>query len=1101
MATKRSASATQQRDNIASPAANKLPVIPRIPGFSPRAEDRFAVVLRRVPPTRLLVASATISALIYLAFTLAFPITAWWNHPHSADNANAINDLGRITSYSPVAAVAFVLAIVALFACQFFAYIATPGGDPIDAKAPGALLRQRLVLFMPLAFAAVLIWMQPVTTTDLYGYVARGYLFAQLHVNPMTHLATALPGNLSVDRPPSPYGPAWLLVTGLFSLVSGENLLVNMLLFKLVGFLSVAGAIWLVDSLARELYPARRLRILVLFGWSPLLLFEAVGNGHNDIVMMVCVLAAFALMQRGHSRSAFALILVGALVKYVSAVFLPFWFIFALRQHALATTANDPAYGTFPRRRSPSRALNSARRLMDTAAMTVREIDLRAASWLIAQCSVIAIVLIAACYGPFWAGIQTFTGLGQQIRPQYYNSSVVGFVAAPLEQLVSANKQAALDKTIRLLCYAMFAGYTFIQIRRLWLRGPNATLRDVITGSAKVTFAALLLITFWFQPWYVIWLLPLAALADEPFVRRQGMFFALGALMTYAVSNFLFVQDNDFARGLFVQFFEIIVVFGPLLLLRGMPDEQGWSAIIRRNLREATQWLSGRPVFWDRVMLALVMLVAALLRLVRLDSNLFTTIPRNSTTTNILKQLGGDLRLLLSDPQGLSGPFAAVQGVFIAIFGDTPFAALLPSALIGSFTVLAIYLLTLEILRQGSMPGKHTIALLAALLVATSAWHVSLSRSGMEVVSLPLLMCLALYWLLRALRVETSVPTVPTKEHNGFQRGKAAAPRSTTGADARGLARLSTLAHRRILGMRGDQFAQILGVGICTGLACDLAPGLWLVPLTIVAFLLLWAWRRPSGLTVTRRAVVLLSVTSVIAGAPALWHFASRFVGFPPGSALLAQTSVVTRPGPGVFSLGFWGQVLTNAGATLNLLTSQDFSAGYPSTGGTAIIPALLLPFAVVGLYTIIRWRGFVSLAMLALIALPLVASVAVGTSTSVIDAASVLPALCIVPAIGIFTCGEWVGRGLIVLDRTNGVRVFSTPERIGRIVLLIFLLASTVRTFFWYFEAALPAPNQQWTPSFAPAQVARAAPSAKSPRVLVVSFPPRGDTTIRRTS
>ena len=925
MATKRGASATRQRDDPAvASQPTALPVIPRIPGFSPRAEDRFAVILRRIPPTRLLIASAAISGLIYLGFTLAFPITTWWNHPHTADSADAINDLGRITAYSPFAAVAFVLAIVALFACQFFAYVATSTSAEGPANAPGARLRERLVLFVPLAFGAVLIWMQPVTTTDLYGYIARGYLYAQLHLNPMTHIASDLPGGLSVDRPPSPYGPAWLLVTWLFSRISGEDLLLNMLLFKVVGFLSVASAIWLVDYLARKLYPARRLRILVLFGWSPLLLFEAVGNGHNDIVMMVCVLAAFVLMYRGYARTAFALFLVGALIKYVSIVFLPLWLVYELRQYALAETAGAASSRPFARRVSTSRALNSARRLMDTAATTIREVDLRAATWLIAQCSVIGIALIALCYAPFWAGIQTFTGLGQQIRPQYYNSSIVGFIAAPLEQLVSTNKQAALDKTIRLLCYAAFACYTLIQIQRLWRRGADVTMRDVITAAAKITFATLLIITFWFQPWYVIWLLPLAALAAEPFVRRQGMFFALGALMTYAVSNFLFVQDNDFARGLFVQFFEIIVAFGPLLLIRAMPEEHGWSAIARAYLRSATQWLNSRPVFWDRVMLALVMLVAALLRLVRLDSNLFTTIPRDTSTTNILKQFGGDLRLLLSDPQGLSSPFAALQNLLIGIFGDTPFAALLPSAIIGSLTVLAIYLLTLEILRHGSMAGRHTIALLAALLVATSAWHVSLSRSGTEVVSLPLLMCLALYWLLRSLRVSPQLRATSVTDSSGTS----AAPAFSGYRPV--FRRFNLWPRGGIVGLRGDQFAEVVGAGICTGLACDLAPGLWLVPLTIVAFLLLWLWRRPAGLNVTWPAVAVLTVAAVLSGAPALWHFASRFIGFPEGAAFLAQTSIAARPGPTLISIVFWQQVLRNIGATVNLLSRKTSARAIP---------------------------------------------------------------------------------------------------------------------------------------------------------------------------
>ena len=74
-----------------------------------------------------------------------------------------------------------------------------------------------------------------------------------------------------------------------------------MLLFKALAAISVLVAMVLVDQLAKRLYPERRLRIAVLFGWSPLLFFETVGNGHNDIVMVVCVLAAFALMLRGRA--------------------------------------------------------------------------------------------------------------------------------------------------------------------------------------------------------------------------------------------------------------------------------------------------------------------------------------------------------------------------------------------------------------------------------------------------------------------------------------------------------------------------------------------------------------------------------------------------------------------------------------------------------------------------------------------------------------------------------------------------------------------------------------------------------------------------------
>ena len=106
------------------------------------------------------------------------------------------------------------------------------------------------------------------------------------------------------------------MITALFSWISGENLLVNMLLFKALAAICVLVAMVLIDLLARRLYPERRLRIAVLFGWSPLLFFESVGKGHNDIVMMVCVLAAFALMLRGRPQAAFAFLVIGAVIKY-----------------------------------------------------------------------------------------------------------------------------------------------------------------------------------------------------------------------------------------------------------------------------------------------------------------------------------------------------------------------------------------------------------------------------------------------------------------------------------------------------------------------------------------------------------------------------------------------------------------------------------------------------------------------------------------------------------------------------------------------------------------------------------------------------------------
>ncbi len=256
--------------------------------------------------------------------------------------------------------------------------------------------------------------------------------------------------------------------------------------------------------------------------------------------------------------------------------------------------------------------------------------------------------------------------------------------------------------------------------------------------------------------------------------------------------------------------------------------------------------------------------------------------------------------------------------------------------------------------------------------------------------------------------------------------------------------------------------------GVCAGLAFDLAPGLWLLPLLIVGFLLIWRWRQPQIFTRIWLGLLTLLGSTLIAGLPAIWLTINQYIGFPTGSAWLARSSVGQPSGPSAFSLPFWARVLSNAGSAFSLLTSQNYSAAYPAAGNAPIIPAVLGPFFLFGaLILIYRWRNLASLACLLLIAAPLIASVAVSSPTGVIEAASVLPAMCILPAIALYQIGAFLGSLPIVLDRLHGVRVFTTPEQIGRLALLVFLVVSTIRTFFWLFEATLPNQSGSGLPSF----------------------------------
>jgi 4-amino-4-deoxy-L-arabinose transferase-like glycosyltransferase len=68
----------------------------------------------------------------------------------------------------------------------------------------------------------------------------------------------------------------------------------------------------------------------------------------------------------------------------------------------------------------------------------------------------------------------------------------------------------------------------------------------------------------------------------------------------------------------------------------------------------------------------------------------------------------------------------------IAIFGLTEFAVRLPSALLGSLTIILVYLLVKLIFNEWSLKSRECIALLSAFFIAVSPWHLQFSRAAFE---------------------------------------------------------------------------------------------------------------------------------------------------------------------------------------------------------------------------------------------------------------------------------------------------------------------------------------------------------------------------------
>ena len=225
------------------------------------------------------------SLAVYLAATLRL---SWWRYGSELTSWSEI--LGR--GGGPFAlCLAGVVVLMALYLW---------GWRLLRRGAPDAGMR-RLVRGFALLFAATLFWLLPITS-DLFSYLTKAHLFTDLEVNPLFSAPGDYPGDRLLwayptrySTEPSVYGPAWTLLSapatlGRYDLAGGLIYLKGLVAFAYLG------SAWLLERILRQIRPAAATEGFYLFAWNPLVLLMAVGDGHNDIVMMATVLLAVWLL-------------------------------------------------------------------------------------------------------------------------------------------------------------------------------------------------------------------------------------------------------------------------------------------------------------------------------------------------------------------------------------------------------------------------------------------------------------------------------------------------------------------------------------------------------------------------------------------------------------------------------------------------------------------------------------------------------------------------------------------------------------------------------------------------------------------------------------
>lgn len=353
--------------------------------------------------------------------------------------------------------------LIAVLVLMMISYaIAVRGSEYLSARA---------VLICIAALNLLVLLAPPLLSTDIFSYMAYGRMAHSYGANPYLYgPQTMLQDPLypfigsSWVGTPTAYGP---LFTALSSVLAPLSIGAGVVVYKSIAAVSslvIVAVVWNAARL-RGLNPVKA---AALVGLNPVILVFGVGGGHNDLLMLAILLTGvYVLLRqkeraRGAERASGALIVTATVVKLTAGLLLPF----ALLE-------------------SVGRRDGVRRRL---AVLT--------------GAALAAVLAGALAFALFGSGPLHVLGTLQKIQTQGGSQSVPGLILKVLGLGVLSGPIAlALDGAF-LVCLTWL-------LWRVW-KGEL----DWITGAGWATFA-LLVTAGQLVPWYVGWLVPLAALSRD----------------------------------------------------------------------------------------------------------------------------------------------------------------------------------------------------------------------------------------------------------------------------------------------------------------------------------------------------------------------------------------------------------------------------------------------------------------------------------------------------------------------------------------------------------------------------------------------------------
>jgi hypothetical protein len=353
-----------------------------------------------------------------------------------------------------------------------------------------------VVLFGALS-CLVAVFVFPFHSTDVFGYINRGWQQVHYHQNPYVYTTAEIPGWQQDPMVwehwiynPNPYGFLFTLLTRLLCQLGGGNWALTLLLFKLINAAAYALSAWLIWAGAKLLGQDRPAVALYAFMWNPLILMHHIANGHNDILVGCLVALSLYLALKGAEVWIIPVLVAATFLKYAPALLIPPALVFIVKSKSWKTAAAGCALGALVT------AVVSAPYIQDWRQFRLEDIRDNA--------SLIDNSLHSLL-------IHIYENLSKLVRP-----------LAPFHDTVNALIKGAIR-----LGFVVFLVVEYVRVPK------NFTARRLVEKSVLILFVLVCVASSKFNAWYIGMFLPAALLIEEGhWLRRLVVLISCAELLS-----------------------------------------------------------------------------------------------------------------------------------------------------------------------------------------------------------------------------------------------------------------------------------------------------------------------------------------------------------------------------------------------------------------------------------------------------------------------------------------------------------------------------------------------------------------------------------------